>query len=149
MRESGYSRLNYATCHFDVVRRMGAVKLLVLLGSAAVAHTSFGPVAVAAGAKAPETRSVSPQMSSPGRPAPGAVQTRLAQVKVDCAIFGSGYVQVQGTGNCVRIRSRMRIHENIVPYRGGDYPPFAGPSGANLPAGLRVSEEDVRRRWTR
>ena len=72
--------------------------------------------------------------------------SQVAQTSIDCTIYGSGYVVVQGTTRCVRIRGRMRVHQPTDGYRGANYLPYAGASGARLPANLRPGP--AQRRWT-
>jgi hypothetical protein len=61
---------------------------------------------------------------------------RLSQATIDCSVYGTGYVVVQGTTRCVRIRGRMRVHNVDPGYRGANYLPYAGTPGASLPGAM-------------
>ena len=70
----------------------------------------------------------------------GQAQQRLAGSESQCAIYGAGYVAVQGSSTCVRIGGRVRLEMNTGTVghayapgglSSGQFGGAAAPDGAN------------------
>lgn len=71
--------------------------------------------------------------------------------RTSCAIYGSGFVAVHGSSQCIRIGGRMRL-KNVERgfsggYLGSNPLPYAGTRGANWPG--RAKPAATFQRWTR
>ncbi len=110
--------------HISSVKRMSALGAVV-------------PAAIAAGVA---LFSVDPAFAQQGARSPASNQ---------CAIYGAGFVAVQGTGTCVRIGGRVRIEVggNRVTgnaYAPGGFPAAAPPFGAPSQAGDGLNRAHLR-----
>ncbi len=100
--------------------------VLVLAGALAAAGSAAAQVQTDARAPAAAAKSVT-----------GSATMRLSQATIDCTVYGSGYVVVQGTTRCVRIRGRMRLRANRDGFRGANFLPYAGSPRTVLPGSVR------------
>lgn len=66
---------------------------------------------------------------------------------IDCSMYGSGYVAVQGTTRCVQIRGRMRVEHGASGYNATHFLPPSGAHPVTLPQAAPPQAQF--RQWTR
>ena len=104
----------------------------VLTGGFVVAGALAAAGSVAAQA---QTHARAPRAAE--KPVTGSATIRLSQATIDCTVYGSGYVVVQGTTRCVRIRGRMRLRNSRDGFRGANFLPYAGAPRTVMPGSVR------------